>query len=134
MSGTKKHAPHDYKYSAALGYIIGHPDIVPPRSKWRLMAPESLYAFLGVRGIVYSDKERCWEKYLGDFAAPAIARKLQGTVAIRITADRDEMDSVLSEFTELCEAIDWRVQISPRRYDNIDGRTQRVYVEVIRDV
>lgn len=127
------------KYAKARAWCDQHPSILPVGSKWRVMHKETLYAFLEGNGVRWSSARKAW--YLtGSKADPVRVRQngfssgapLSKRVSVRITASTEIMETVIAEFTELCEALDWHVQVSPKRYPNGDDGYERAYIEVIR--
>ena len=101
------------------------------------MYPETLYAFLEALNVRWSIARKDWYRR-GGAIDPVRSRRNSssaaqtGRVSVRITAASEDMDQVLAEFTELCEALDWHVAVSPKKYPNGNSGYERVYIEVDR--
>jgi len=103
------------------------------------MYPETLYAYLTSIGVAWSTRGKYWYT-VGGKSDPVKNRKgpwsagvpFAKHVSVRITAKHEAMDSIIAEFTELCEALDWHVRVSPKRYPNGSDGLERVYIEVDR--
>lgn len=127
------------KLQAAKFWCEHNRDLLPPHTKFTLMYPETLYAYLSSIGVAWSSKGKYWYK-VGSPADPLKGRRgpwsagvpFAKRVSVRITAVHDVMDEILAEFTELCEALDWHVKVSPKRYPNGSDGQERVYIEVDR--
>lgn len=128
------------KYKAALLWCEMNRKKLPPNAKIHAMHKETLYGFLDSINVRWSSARKYWYTVAGK-ADPLKVRHngfsvgvaLSKRVSVRITASQDVMGAVLAEFTELCEALDWHVSVSPKRYPNGDDGYERVYVEVIRE-
>jgi len=139
MTVNKRQTMPFQKHDAALAWCASHPHELPANSKWRLMHKETLYALLESLHVKWSISRKVWYKsasaatpgrvnHNGFSAGVALTRH----VSVRITAASTIMDEVLAEFTELCEALDWHVKVSPKKYPNGNDGYERVYIEVDR--
>jgi len=127
------------KHSAALWWCVEHRRELPPKCKVRQMHSATLYAFLESMNVRWSVSRKEWRRTVpmahestvkdnGFSAGIALTKH----VSVRITAASSIMDEVLAEFTELCEALNWHVRVSPKKYPNGNDGYERVYIEVDR--
>lgn len=135
---TRRTKPGEKLAKAKLWCEI-HRDKLPAHTKFSLMYPETLYAYLESLHVRWSTVKKDWY-LIGSGADPLRSRRNGAThtvdssraVSIRITADQRDIDAIVQEFCELALALDWETLVNERTYPNIDGITVRKYITVRR--
>lgn len=139
MTKLRQRTLPNEKLVAAHAWCVANRSSLPKHCQWLSMKRETLYAFLESMNVRWSPARKQWRKTaLMTFETPHIDKNfsagvvLSTRVSVRITAPSSSMDQVIAEFTELCEALDWHVRVSPKKYPNGNDGFERVYIEVDR--
>jgi hypothetical protein len=102
-------------------------DLLPPKSKFKLMHRDNLYDLLGTMGVKWDTHEQQWYSENGNQRTTVI-QEPSSIFTVRINARIIDMGNRVAEFLELCEAINWYVLKQSNLYQNDDNQSGRVYI------
>jgi hypothetical protein len=128
------------KYLSALDAIENDGLLLKSISRYKQMLSTTLYTALEVCGWRWNKASGMW--YQREFSKKEPAREVKiveprtasrrDKVLMRIITHKAAKDIVISEITELIEALNYSIETVSGAYENADGDYVRVYINMRR--
>jgi len=105
------------KYKQAISWCDANRGSLPVNCKFKLMSNGHLYKMLEGFNLFWDMQYKCWRDMNAEEGAYGKNGKVQAypmpapssRTLVRIIAHRELIGKRVAEFTELCEALNWRV-------------------------
>jgi hypothetical protein len=134
-------SPLTRKFKAALEVIERNEDYKKAIPRYKRMASQTLYIAMAGIGLRWDVENRHWYRKVQANLAP---EKNGTNIKTRTSARRDKVlmrivthkavkDAVISEVTELIEALNYSIESVSGGYQNADGDYVRVYINMRRN-
>jgi len=129
------------KYIKALEAVESNPELKAKIPRYKHMLSGTLYVSLAAFGVKWSKQAGEWlykpKEHLAlakaDTTIKTRTKARQDKVLMRIITHNAVKDLVISEITELIEALNYSIESVSGGYQNADGDYVRVYINMRRN-
>jgi hypothetical protein len=136
-----QNSPMTRKFKTALETIEKNEEYRKALPRYKRMSSQTLYIAMAGIGLRWDVENRVWYRKVQANLAPerngtnikARTSARRDKVLMRIVTHKAVKDAVLSEITELIEALNYTVNSVSGGYQNADGDYVRVYINMTRN-